>query len=125
MEKIDKKYRSLRMIAWLFKFGAWVSLVCGFVLFFAVLFGGKVLFHMMEGGGYGQYMEFGRAFGSFFVLGGFLLNALFLYAISSTISLFIDLEANTRQIVRLLSRQTPSTSPSSQPRTGDTREIPT
>ncbi len=113
MEKFEKKYRSLRIIAWFFKFGAWISFVCGFVLFFAVLFGGKVLFHLMEGSGaYMQYMKFGRTFGSFIMLSGFLLNTLFLYAISSTIYLFIDIESNTRRIATILPRlQAPLSSP--------------
>ena len=94
----------MRIIAWLFKFGAWVSFVCGFVMFFAILFGGKVLFHLVEGSAaYVQYVEFGRTFGSIIVLGGFLLNALFLYALSSTIYLFIDIESNTRRMATILS----------------------
>lgn len=51
-----------------------------------------------------QYMEFGRTVGSFVMLAGFLLNALFLYAISSTIYLFIDIETNTRKIAALLEK---------------------
>jgi len=106
MEKLEKRYRSLRIIAWLFKFGAWVSFVCGFVMFFAILFGGKVLFHFVEGSAaYMQYVEFGRTFGSVIVLGGFLLNALFLYAVSSSVYLFIDIESNTRRIALLLSER--------------------
>jgi len=105
MEKLEKKYRSLRIIAWFFKFGAWISFVCGFVLFFAVLFGGKVLFHIIEANpAYIQYIDLGRTFGAFIMLAGFLLNALFLYAVSSTIYLFIDIEANTRKITTLLDR---------------------
>ncbi len=105
MKEVEKRYRSLRIIAWLFKFGAWVSFVCGFVMFFAILFGGKILFHLVEGSAaYVQYVEFGRTFGSFIVLGGFLLNALFLYAVSSSIYLFIDIESNTRQIAQFLSK---------------------
>ncbi len=125
MEKIEKKYRSLRMIAWFFKFGAWISFICGFVLFFAVLFGGKLLFHMVGGNGMSlQYVEAGRALGSLFVLGGFLLNALFFYAISSTIYLFIDLEANTRRIATLLARQQQASPPAARPSQGETRELP-
>ena len=125
MERIEKKYRSLRVIAWFFKFGAWISFICGFVLFFAVLFGGKILFHVVEGNGMTlQYLEAGRVLGSLLVLGGFLLNALVFYAISSTIYLFIDLEANTRQIAALLAKQRQASPPAARPSPGETREVP-
>ena len=103
MKKIEKKYRSLRIIAWFFKLGAWISLISGFVLFFAILFGGKVILHLMQGNSpYLPYMELGQTTGAFFILGGFLLNTLLLYALSSSIHLFIDIEANTRKIATLL-----------------------
>ncbi|GEM_PF-2028836 len=103
MKKLEKKYRSLRVIAWFFKLGAWISLALGFILFFAVLFGGKIILHLMQGNSpYMQYMEMGQTAGAFFILGVFLVNTLILYAISSTIHLFIDIEANTRQAARLL-----------------------
>ncbi len=73
-------------------------------MFFAMLFGGKLLFHMAEGSSaYIPYIEAGRTFGPFIVLVGFLLNTLVLYAVSSTIYLFIDIETNTRKIALLLS----------------------
>jgi len=109
--KAERKYRSLRVIAWLFKLGAWISLISGFILFFAVLFGGKIFLHLMQGNSpYLQYMEFGQTAGAFLILAGFLLNTLILYAFSSTIHLFIDIEANTRKTAQLLeSTSTPQT----------------
>ncbi len=116
--KLEKKYRSLRVVAWFFKLGAWISLVMGFILFFAVLFGGKVVLHLMQSNSpYMPYMEMGQTAGAFLILVGFLLNTLILYALSSTIHLFIDIEANTRRIARLLETQP-------QPSTAQTEGIP-
>jgi hypothetical protein len=119
MGKTEKKYRSLRVIAWFFKLGAWISLISGFILFFAVLFGGKVFLHLMQGNSpYIRYMEFGQTAGAFLILAGFLLNTLILYAFSSTIQLFIDIEVNTRRTAQLL--EAPLTAPS----TSKTEERP-
>jgi len=108
--RIEKKYRSLRVIAWFFKLGAWLSLIFGFVLFFAVLFGGKIILHLVPGNSpYTPYMELGQTAGAFLLLAGFLINTLILYALSSSIHLFIDIEANTRKTAQLLEDSKPAT----------------
>ena len=119
MGRIEKKYRSLRVIAWFFKLGAWISLIFGFVLFFAVLFGGKIILHLVTGNSlYTPYMELGQTAGAFFLLAGFLINTLILYALSSSIHLFIDIEANTRKTAQLLEASPlPSSTPTEKERT--------
>ncbi|MBW1659374.1 MAG: hypothetical protein JRJ48_02630 [Deltaproteobacteria bacterium] len=118
MGRIEKKYRSLRVIAWFFKLGAWISLIFGFVLFFAVLFGGKIILHLVPNSPYTPYMELGQTAGAFFLLAGFLINTLILYALSSSIHLFIDIEANTRKTAQLLEASPlPSSTPTEKERT--------
>ncbi len=110
MNKVEKKYRFLRFVAWIFRMGAYLSLGIGFVLFFAVLFGGSFILHVLQGSAaYTSYAEIGRNVGAIAVLLGFLFNTFLLYGVGSLLSLLIDLEENTRRAASVLERM-PDTS---------------
>ena len=103
---MKKKYKPLLFISWLLKLGAWMSLIAGFIVFFAILFGGTAFIHMLQNPApYKDFVAFGKFITSFVVLAGFILNALFLYAMSNAVHLFIDIEMNTRKTATLLEQQ--------------------
>jgi len=104
--KMKRKYKPLLLISWFLKLGAWISLISGFIIFFAILFGGTAFIHMLQNPApYKDFIAFGKFVTSFVVLAGFILNTLFLYAASNAIHLFIDIEMNTRKTAMLLEQQ--------------------
>jgi len=119
--RMKKKYKPLLLISWFLKLGAWISLISGFIVFFAILFGGTAFIHMLQDPApYKNFIAFGKFVTSFVVLAGFILNTLFLYAASNAIHLFIDIEMNTRktavfleqqQNTRIIAREEPRESP--------------
>ena len=103
---MKKRYKSLLFIAWLLKLGAWISLAVGFIVFFAIIFGGTAFIHLIQNPApYMNFIVFGKFATSFAVLAGFIINSVFLYAMSNTIQLFVDIEANTRKTAILLEQQ--------------------
>jgi magnesium-transporting ATPase (P-type) len=117
---MEKKYRALRTIATIFRILGWVILVLGILsacgASAAMLLGGQT---MMGMGGYGGAGDAGFLYSLIFAIVAFVgtivtlgLYALILIALAEGIQVFLDIEANTREMARRLAQRGVTAPPS-------------